>query len=339
MALHPALALALALAASAGLACSAPAEPAPSAAAAPSAATPPAEAGPPKPAADWTFDFKDPPAGPRAPVTAAFGATIGTTMFPEVEAHVNQLGLKCSDTSIRAMMDARRETEKAKIADAKARGEDAVTAASWVNKRSKREANPQVRFSCPKVDSDQLGDRKRAPSTGRLLYVFDDATYPLRHTSYQRTHKDHAAGLLDFEDTVAALTKIYGPPTKTPARELPKPDKDGNLEFPSAVNFETAWEYADLAVRANVLRYGTLVTVGERIEVPHGLRPDAPKLASAPATPGTGAAAPPAMPPAAAPATSSPTTSSPTPAGAAPTPAAAPAATPAPGPLAAAPAK
>ncbi|HEY0136598.1 MAG TPA: hypothetical protein VGB85_21090, partial [Nannocystis sp.] len=131
-----------------------------------------------KPIQPWTFDFKDPPAGPRAPATAAFGATIGTSMYPEVEAYVQKLGLHCADTSVRAMMDRRRESERAKVEDARARGEDAVTAASWVNKRSKREANPQVRFSCPKTTADQLTDRTRPPSSGRLLYIFDDTAYP-----------------------------------------------------------------------------------------------------------------------------------------------------------------
>ncbi|MBA3548973.1 MAG: hypothetical protein H0T76_21025 [Nannocystis sp.] len=226
----------------------------------------------------WSFDFKEPGPGPRAPRSTAFNATVGASMFPEVEALVQQRGLECANTSVRAMMDRRREAETAKIADAKARGEDAVTAASWVNKRSKREANPQLRFSCPKITSDQIGDRTRPPSSGRLLYVFDDESYPLRHSSYQRTHKDHAAALIDFQDAVAALTAIYGPPGKTPKTDLPQPDKDGKVEFPNATNFEIAWDFADLAVRINVLRYGDLVTVGERIEVPHGIRPDAPKL-------------------------------------------------------------
>ena len=190
----------------------------------------------------------------------------------------SQCGAKCADTSIRAMMDKRRETEKARIADAKARGEDAVTAASWVNKRSKREANPQLRFSCPKVASDQLQDRPRVPSSGRLLYVFDGAEYPLRHTSYQRTTGDQALALKDFEDTVAHFTRLYGAPTKTFKNPLPTPDKDGKVEFPTAMNFETSWEFADLLARVNVLRYGDLVTIGERVEVPHGLRPDAPRF-------------------------------------------------------------
>ncbi|MBK9754294.1 MAG: hypothetical protein IPO88_12450 [Nannocystis sp.] len=242
----------------------------------------------------WKFEFKDPGPGPRAPVTVAFEATIGSSMFPEIESLVYKRNLKCADTSIRAMMDKRRESEKARIADAKARGEDAVTAASWVNKRSKREANPQLRFSCPKVSSDQLGDRARTPSTGRLLYVFDDASYPLRHASYQRTHKDQALALKDFEETSANFTRLYGPPTKTFKAELPKPDKDGKVEFPGAINYESSWEFADLLARVNILRYGDLVTIGERVEVPHGLRPDAPRFVDgkvAPPTPTPASAA------------------------------------------------
>ena len=231
-----------------------------------------------KPIKPWVLEFADPPAGPRAPSAVAFGATLGTTMFPEVEAYVRQLDLHCADTSVRAMMDRRRESERAKVEDARARGEDAVTAASWVNKRSKREANPQLRFSCPKTTSDQLVDRTRPPSTGRLLYIFDDAPYPLRHASYQRTHRDHVAALTDFNDAVAALTRTYGPPTRPLTGVLPTPDKDGKVEFPAAKNMEVTWEFADLLARVNVLRYGELVTVGERVEVPHGVRPDAPRF-------------------------------------------------------------
>ena len=305
----------LALVASAGLGCSPPAPPT-EAAKSDEAAKSTAPATP----ETWTFDFKDPGPGPRAPQTTAFGATIGTSMFPEVEALVKQRGLECADTSVRAMMDRRRDAEKAKVADAKARGEDAVTAASWVNRRSKREANPQLRFSCPKITSDQIGDRPRPPSNGRLLFVFDDGTYPLRHTSYQRTHKDHAAALLDFQDTVTAMTAVYGPPTKTLKAELPQPDQDGKLEFPNATNFEIAWDFADLAVRVNVLRYADLVTVGERIEVPHGIRPDAPKLAGGAALappPAVTTTAVPALAPAAVPALTTapaaPTPAAPTP--------------------------
>ncbi len=264
----------------------------------------------------WTFDFKDPPASPRAPSTVAFGATIGTTMYPEVEALVQKLGLSCADTSVRAMMDRRREIERAKVADADARGEDAVTSASWVNKRSKRESNPQLRFSCPKVTSDQLTDRKRPPSSGRLLYIFDDAAYPLRHASYQRTHRDHAAAYADYQEAVAALTKLYGPPTKPLTGTLPVPDKDGKVEFPASKNLEVTWEYGDLLARVNVLRYGELITVGERVEVPHGLRPDSPVFVAGktpPLPPPLGATMPP-LPGAPAPAPAAPAPAAPAPA-------------------------
>ena len=244
----------------------------------------------------WTFDFKDPPASPRTPSTVAFGATIGTTMYPEVEKLVEKLGLACADTSVRAMMDRRREVERAKVTDAQTRGEDAVTSASWVYKRSKRESNPQLRFSCPKITSDQLTDRARPPSSGRLLYIFDDAAYPLRHASYQRTHRDHAAAFADYQEAVAALTRTYGPPTKPLTGTLPVPDKDGKVEFPAGKNLEVTWEYGDLLARVNVLRYGELVTVGERVEVPHGLRPDSPVFVAGktpPLPPPLGATMPP----------------------------------------------
>lgn len=277
-----------ALACAALLACQAPAStptPAPEA----PAKIEEAPAKGPKDAGDWSFEFKDPPPGPRAPTYTAFGANVGFSKFDDIAKLVETLGLDCGDTSIRAMMDRRRTAELKRIDEAKARGEDAVTAASWVNRRSKREANPQVRFSCPKIPSEKVTDRTRMPSVGRLLYVFDSVDYPLRHASFQRTHQDQAAALADFKETLAALTKIYGEPTKKLSNELPLPDQTGAVDFPSAVNFEVSWEYADLVVRTNVLRYGKLVTVGERVEVPHGIRPDAPGV-------GPGAIAPPPTP-------------------------------------------
>ena len=279
------------LAVAAALACQqAPSQPTPAPAAEP-AASKTADASPAKPkdAGPWTYEFKDPPPGPRAPTYKAFGVTLGTTEFDETSALVESLGLDCGDTSIRAMMDRRREKEQKRLEEAKKNGEDAVTAASWMNRRSKREANPQVRFSCPKITSDKIGDRERNPSSGRLLFVFDAYEYPVRHASYQRTHQDHAVALKDFQETITALTKVYGQPTKPMKGELPVPDKTGAVEVPPAVNYEVSWEYADLLVRTNLLRYGKLVTVGERVEVPHGLRPDAPRV-------GPGATAPTPVP-------------------------------------------
>lgn len=247
---------------------------------------------------EWKFDFKDPPPGPRAPVTRAFHLELGQATFADAEALTQRLGLTCGDTSIRAMMDQRRVAERKRIDEAKARGEDAVTAASWLNRKSKREANPQVRYSCVKTDSAALGDRPRPPTSGRLLLVFDSAEHPLRHASFQRTGKDARAALLDFEDAVAYYTSVYGPAHKAPTKELPKPDANGVVDLPVATNFEHEWNYSDLTVRVGILRYADLITVGERIEVPHGIRPDAPRLGKTPAP----AAPPPAPAPAPTPA-------------------------------------
>ncbi|MCA9635182.1 MAG: SDR family oxidoreductase, partial [Myxococcales bacterium] len=106
-------------------------------------------------------------------------------------------------TSIRAMMAAKREAEAKKRAEG---GEDAVSSASWMKKKSKREENPQVRFACPTVKAEQVGDRLRPPSQGRLLFVFDSDEHPLRHASYQRSHRSHAAALADFEAMFALNT-------------------------------------------------------------------------------------------------------------------------------------
>ncbi|MCY1057812.1 hypothetical protein [Nannocystis sp. SCPEA4] len=227
---------------------------------------------------EWRFEFKEPKPGPRAPVTAAMHSEVGLHRVADVEALAARLDLGCSDTSIRATMEGRRKAERKRIEEARARGEDAVTSASLLDRKSKREANPQVRYSCPKTRSEQLTDRPRPPSEGRLLFVFDSAEHPLRHVSYQRTSKDPAPALADYQDAVAFYTGVYGPPSRTPSRELPAPDADGAVEIPVATNFETEWAFSDLLVKVSLLRYASLITVGERVEVPPGIRPDAPRL-------------------------------------------------------------
>lgn len=217
--------------------------------------------------------FREPSAGPRAPTARAFGLDLGAATYADVQAHTKRLGLTCKDTSIRALMQEKREAELAKAAE---RGEDAVSSASWVKKKSKREGNPQIRFSCPDTPAAVIGDRPRPPSTGRFLLVLDSDDLPLRHASYQRTHDDHAAALADFEDAVAAFSATYGPPTGR-VGELPRPDEGGKVHFPPAQAFEARWEYADLLIKVTALQFGRQrVTIGERVEVPHGVRPDAP---------------------------------------------------------------
>ncbi|HGG56794.1 MAG TPA: hypothetical protein ENK31_03240 [Nannocystis exedens] len=230
------------------------------------------------------LEFRDPDPGPRAPVTRAFGGELGRSTYETIKAMVEAQGLTCKDTSIRAMMEAKRA--KAKAEQAK-KGTDAVSSAS-LNKKSKREKNPQVRFSCPSVTSDQLNDRNRPRSRGRLLFVFDSDKHPLRHVSYQRSHANHTAALDDYEDSVKAMTELYGEPTSTRG-EPPKRDKDGTATFPPSRSLELRWDFSDLSIRVTAIHFGRKVTVGERIEVPHGIRPDAPALGK----PAADSAAPP----------------------------------------------
>ena len=227
------------------------------------------------------LQFRDPPPGPRAPTARVMGVDLGATTYADAQALIQRRGLECKDTSVRALMDAKRQAELDK---ARERGEDAVSSASWM-KKSKREANPQVRYTCPNVDSAALGDRPRPPAVGRWLLVFDSAEHPLRHVSYQRTFDDHARALADFEDAVAALTAAFGEPTSRQG-ELPRPDQAGVVLFPQARPIEVRWEYADLVARVSALSLSRRkITVSERIEVPHGVRPDAPARPVAPAAP------------------------------------------------------
>ena len=220
------------------------------------------------------LEFRDPDPGPRAPEAAAFGAEIGRSSYTDVKTYVEAKGFTCKDTSIRAMMEAKREAEREKQAE---EGEDAVSSASWMKKKSKREKNPQVRFSCPSVNSDTIGDRERVKSRGRLLFVFDNDELPLRHVSYQRSHDNHSAALDDYEDSVKAMKARFGEPTASRG-EVPERDADGKVVFPPSRSLELRWDFSDLTMKVTAIHFGRKVTVGERIEVPHGIRPDAPTL-------------------------------------------------------------
>ncbi len=240
------------------------------------------------------LEFRDPDPGPRAPVTMAFGGELGRSTYEAIKAMVETQGFNCKDTSIRAMMEAKRAKARAKQAES---GADAVSSAS-LNKKSKREKNPQVRFSCPSVTSEELGDRTRPRSRGRLLFVFDSDKHPLRHVSYQRSHANHNAALDDYEDSVKAMKNLYGEPTSTRG-EAPKRAKDGTATFPPSRSLEQRWDFSDLSIRVTAIHFGRKVTVGERIEVPHGIRPDAPilgKPAADPSAKPTAAVPPPAEP-------------------------------------------
>ncbi|HEY0715389.1 MAG TPA: hypothetical protein VGF45_22095, partial [Polyangia bacterium] len=158
------------------------------------------------------------------------------------------------------------------IEAAKIRGEsvDSVSGASAVNRRSPKEANPQVRLTCDETPVHALLDRARPPGRGRLLLVWDSPRHPLRHASFERTYAttSMATALTDYIATRRALAAVFGPPV-SPAAE---PEV---LPWLSPV--ETRWVFGDLHVRVTALNYGPRgIVLSEIVEVPWPVRPDAP---------------------------------------------------------------
>jgi hypothetical protein len=220
----------------------------------------------------------DPPPGPRTPNSRAFGFSIGKSTPADVEARLQSLGVDCTDTGPRAMMQRAREKKKAELQEAsKTSDADAVSGASVINKQSKKEKNPQVRLSCPNTRLAQFGVERTADAAGRTLLVFDDSDGPLRHVSSRRTQSEFAAGVADVEEAVAAWTSILGPPTSTQGdvAELAPPE-------PTGIFVKWDWEYSDYLVRVEIASLGKRFSVSERAEVPMRIRADAPTLAQAP---------------------------------------------------------
>ncbi len=219
--------------------------------------------------------LRDPDIARPPPMEPFLGATVGKSSRAQVEAQLANLGLECVDTSIRARMEAKRVAEQERLAQAKANGQDAVTAASWLDRKSSREQNPQIRLTCEGVRANQLPGRTRSASSGRVLFIFDGPDQPLRHASYQRRHRDQRAALDDLNETLTTLTSRYGQPSKTRG-ELPVAAADGTVTFAKLRPFEQVWSFSGLDIRVHALLYGPTVTVSTRVEVPHGVRPDAP---------------------------------------------------------------
>ncbi len=215
-------------------------------------------------------EFKAPGDGPKAPVRTGFAVEVGKHTVADVKALTAGWGLDCKNTSMRAMMEQVRERKRQEIADKRAKGEslDGISGASALNKRSKREKNPQVRWTCNKIPANKLKDRNRGAVEGRLLFVFDSESIPLRHVSYRRAHTDVAAAAKDFMDTTAALTRLYGEPSHV-TDNAPKAGPDGQIpELPKMRPVNVEWTFADLAIKVSALRVGKRVTLSEAIEVP-----------------------------------------------------------------------
>lgn len=220
--------------------------------------------------------FTEAEPGARAPATEWLGVRVGFARLGSVESTTASWALSCSDRGMRAMMTELREKKRDEVARAEARGEpDAVTGASILTRRTARDDNPQIRWSCIGVPSSALRDRARTPSSGRLLFVFDDERAPLRHVSYQRSHRDWASAVEDFRDTRAALSARYGHPTEKGAAANAELGADSPL--PKYGRREAEWRFSDVVASVSIANLGNYgFSVSEVVEVPWPVRADAP---------------------------------------------------------------
>ncbi len=236
--------------------------------------------------ASWILpEFTEPGNGARAPHSRAMGVEVGISTLEDVQEHLEALGLRCKDTSMRAMIqDARAQKMEEAAEQAEARGEvpeegvDAISSAS-MQKMSKREANPQVRLSCTGVVGSRLEDRERtSTAVGRWLFVFDSPRHPLRHVSFRRMAKEPAAALEDAHAALAAMEATWGPPTETV--DAPLPERGSSEEragFAPLKPYRHTWLWEDLKVELSALDFGKRgVDVNELFEVPWPVRADAP---------------------------------------------------------------
>jgi len=219
--------------------------------------------------------FIDPPPGRRAPRVNAFGLTVGKSTLTEVQRVVAKAGLDCPDTSMRALMQKMRAEKKREIEERKARGQDVdgISGASTVDKRSPKEANPQVRLACSDVPSSVLSDRPRPASAGRLLLVFDSPKHPLRHVSFERIFGagSESDAVADLQDAARALDLTLGPASSESPRDI-----DGLTALAWLSPAEAEWRYSDLNVRVSAINYGPRGTVvSEIVEIPWPVRADA----------------------------------------------------------------
>lgn len=219
---------------------------------------------------------RDPDAGPRAPVVQAFGFVVGRDGTRIVTDGLRARGLACEDTSVRALMGKVREHKRRELEEVERRGGDvdAVTGASIVDRKSPRERNPQVRLACEGATASALGLARPVVASGRALFVFDSAEHPLRHASWRRSHREADDAVADLRATIEDWRSRLGDPT---SHSGPLPELTAPIERMPPLVVE--WAYADLVVRITTIDFGRGgVSVDERVEVPWGIRSDAPSL-------------------------------------------------------------
>ena len=208
----------------------------------------------------------------RAPSTTALGVAVGVVTLEGLLSELEQRALDCDDTGIRASVERLREHKREQLA--RADDPDAVSGASILHRRSKKERNPQIRLACS-VDSLARIEASRAGVAGRALFVFDSPEYPLRHASLRRSYQSGEAAALDLRDTLARFQAIYGEPSSQRGTIPLAGDAPARLE-----PIRLQWRYADLLVEVSATQFGKLISVDERVEVPWPIRADAPGLSA-----------------------------------------------------------
>lgn len=222
-------------------------------------------------------EFEQPdPQLERAPSSMALGVEVGVVSLEALLRELETRALACDDTGIRASVERLREYKRRQLAEAA--DPDAVSGASILYRRSKKERNPQIRLACSvdslaQVEPSAGAGRPRVP--GRALFVFDSPAYPLRHASLRRTYQTGEAAALDLRETASRFEAIYGEPSSRRGT-IPLPgDAPAKLE---PIRLE--WRYADLLVQVSATSFGKLTSVDERVEVPWPIRSDAPQLSA-----------------------------------------------------------
>lgn len=216
--------------------------------------------------------FNEVPAGPRAPTRDFLGLTVGRSTVEDAEVLYRGLGVECGESSMRALMAAGRAKIAREMEAARAAGRDpdAVSGASAVNYRSKKERNPQVRRACEHVPLSSFNDRDRWP--GDELYwliIFDSPKHPLRHTSISRRLTDVAAAEEEWRSAVELMTKKFGAPTTM--RGI---DENPGVPFGPGKLYKAVWRFADLQAEVKALRIGEDIRFTETVEVPWPVRTD-----------------------------------------------------------------
>lgn len=196
---------------------------------------------------------------PRAPERVAFGVQLGVSL-DDLQVELRSRGVACDDTGVRASIAKLREHKRQQLEQAE--DPDAVTGASILHKRSKKESNPQIRLACELSSLTEL-DPARPRVPGRALFVFDSPEHPLRHASVRRTYQTSEAAMLDIRESVARFEAIHGPPTSQRG-VIPLPG-DAPLK-PEPIRVQ--WRYADLLVEVSATSFGKMISIDERVEVP-----------------------------------------------------------------------